>query len=214
MRTFRRRQRAQQTQQQSADNTNAEPQASEQASEQQQAQQQQPEQPQEQRRQGLNNQAPPASQAQPHPPQAQSQSQSEAQPPRQQQQRQQQQQSQAQPGNIFNLISNIIGNMQGAPPGMGMPFSFQVPPTMHVPPPPPPSGMSSNATGRASGPGAAGPNAPPPGLSFLMNMMAGQGPSGVSLNLLFYYIHLILLMLIEFSEDVKASLHYDTRFCN
>ncbi|KAJ9592525.1 hypothetical protein L9F63_015798, partial [Diploptera punctata] len=134
-------------------------------------QQQQPPPPQQQQ-QGSNSQsAPPSSQSQRDPPQSQSQTQSEP---------QQQQTPPPLPGNIFNFISNIIGNMQGAPAGMGLPFSFQVPPPLHIPqppPPPPPPSMPSGATGRGSAAGAA-PSNPPMGLSFLMNMMSGQGPSG------------------------------------
>jgi hypothetical protein len=65
--------------------------------------------------------------------------------------------------------------MRGGPPGMGMgSFSFQVPP----PPPPPPSRPANMQSASAADSGLANQ---PPGLSFLslMNMMTGQGTSGV-----------------------------------
>jgi hypothetical protein len=68
--------------------------------------------------------------------------------------------------------------MHGGPPGMGMgSFSFQVPPPS-VPPPLPPRPPHMQAAS-AAGPGPANQ---PLGLSFLslMNMMTGQGSSGVS----------------------------------
>lgn len=101
-----------------------------------------------------------------------------------------QSQPQPQAGNLFNFISNIIGNMRGATPGMGMgSFSFQIPtpqtqppppPPMHPPPPPRPTNLQSASVDTAS---AAGndPANQTSGFPFLsmMNMMTGQGTSRV-----------------------------------
>ncbi|XP_069694192.1 large proline-rich protein BAG6 isoform X2 [Periplaneta americana] len=165
VRTFRRRQRiAQQVQQQSTTTaTSTEPQAETQTPEPATEQQQQQSQPPQDS----------SSRPQLHP-QSQSQSQTQS---------QSQQQSQT-PQNLLNFISNMIGNIRAASPGMGMgSFSFQVPPPMHIPPPPrpvgvPPSTHSSTTPAAGAGPG---PENQFPGLSFLnlMNVMSGQGTSGM-----------------------------------
>lgn len=97
---------------------------------------------------------------------------------------------QPQAGNLFNFISNIIGNMRGATPGMGMgSFSFQIPtpqtqppppPPMHPPPPPRPTNLQSASadTALAAGTDPANQTSGFPFLS-MMNMMTGQGTSRV-----------------------------------
>jgi hypothetical protein len=188
VRTFRRRQRiAQQAQLQSAGTASSDPHVEAQASDQAAEQPQQMSQPS----QDSSNhpaQSPPSPQPRPTPqPQPQPEHQSQPCPrPRPHPQ------PQPQAGNLFSFISNIIGNMRGGTPGMGMgSFSFQVPapppppPPAHPPPPPRPANMqSATATaGAASAPGA-GPTNQPAGLSFLslMNVMTGQGTSGVRLH--------------------------------